>query len=600
MATQSSSPKNKDLIEITLESFSERFQFEQELIVADPEIFPRVILATDSQKQAPVAIKIFPEGGSRKQQPHGRLKKKIEAVSHPNLIGPTEEYLVVNQIEGKTSRAFEASVYEHIRGGNLLPLLGTKLPEHNLKWIITGILSGLKALHTQKIIHGNLKPTNILIQDVGHPHVRLSDFGITADQTFEDLNVKFPPGSIKYLAPEMLDPEGFLNNKKLGIEVDFWALGVILFELLTGTYPFGIDKNSNTEIASRICLADLSKLWAMVPQEFRPFFEACLDRIPANRPRSVQEVLKLLPQEVGGKQKPVSTSPQKKATTRIKTLFSSPKPEKIACRHCGNLNNSKSIICSSCKNPLKGPASLSQYRSPASIGAWTILFFTLFLVPFGIGYWELFQICESSGKNCLQVLLESDAQQGILEGFSVFDLISGVFMLFSLLMYHIFFIWWLVRISDNISALGSKNVRTEPYYLLSTLLILLLFVPVIRDYLGSKTLIFAALLILYQIITSLLTLQVIWKASNPVFLQNNEAWKKSKGSFLVLSRWALSFLFPVFLLLPFIPINADMTFSKPWFFFGVVMSALYWLISISVIMRINLRQKAKFLALAKR
>ncbi len=91
------------------------------------------------------------------------------------------------------------------------------------------ILSAIKYLHAKNICHRDLKLTNILV-DRDHK-VKIIDFGF-ADNTGRALHAYC--GTPSYMAPEIIH-----KREYRGKEVDIWALGVILFKLLTGEYAFG-------------------------------------------------------------------------------------------------------------------------------------------------------------------------------------------------------------------------------------------------------------------------------------------------------------------------------------------------------------------------
>jgi len=88
----------------------------------------------------------------------------------------------------------------------------------------------LEALHKRNIIFRDLKPENIVIDQDGH--AMLTDFGLSKEGISNSTKARSFCGSVAYLAPEMLSRRGH------GKTVDLYLLGVLLFEMLTGTPPY--------------------------------------------------------------------------------------------------------------------------------------------------------------------------------------------------------------------------------------------------------------------------------------------------------------------------------------------------------------------------
>ncbi|UYV68809.1 PLK1 [Cordylochernes scorpioides] len=85
-------------------------------------------------------------------------------------------------------------------------------------------------LHTEKhIVHGDLKPENILIKD---GIIKIADFGLSEQLSSKNKKGYWKPGTLQYNAPEIL------RGKLCGVEIDCWALGCILCQLLTGKITF--------------------------------------------------------------------------------------------------------------------------------------------------------------------------------------------------------------------------------------------------------------------------------------------------------------------------------------------------------------------------
>ncbi|KAI8908916.1 kinase-like domain-containing protein [Gorgonomyces haynaldii] len=122
-------------------------------------------------------------------------------------------------------------VIDLMLGGDLrfhLDRMGT-FPEPMIQLIIAESSCGIAYLHSKNIVHRDLKPDNILLDEAGHAH--LTDFNIA---------VRFKPekpltavaGSMAYMAPEVLNKRGYFET------VDWWSLGVIIYEVSVGKRPF--------------------------------------------------------------------------------------------------------------------------------------------------------------------------------------------------------------------------------------------------------------------------------------------------------------------------------------------------------------------------
>ena len=151
---------------------------------------------------------------------------------------------------------------------------------------IFDLCEGLKIAHRRNIIHRDLKPQNVLLKD---DSIRIADWGLSKALSNASSSMTSEiKGTIKYAAPEQL------NNKQKDERTDIWQVGILFYELITGTQPFTGDGFS--EIATAISLDNPkipsehdSKL-----KEFDSIILKCLEKEPENRYRTVGELQKEL------------------------------------------------------------------------------------------------------------------------------------------------------------------------------------------------------------------------------------------------------------------------------------------------------------------
>ena len=129
-------------------------------------------------------------------------------------------------------------ILEYCPGGDLSKhlILEKKFDEKRAKFYLCEILLALEDLHKRNIIFRDLKPENVVLDEEGH--CKLTDFGLSKEGIDNDQYTKSFCGSIAYLAPEVLQKKGH------GKAVDWYLLGVLLYEMLTGVTPY-YDKNKN-------------------------------------------------------------------------------------------------------------------------------------------------------------------------------------------------------------------------------------------------------------------------------------------------------------------------------------------------------------------
>jgi serine/threonine kinase 32 len=120
-------------------------------------------------------------------------------------------------------------VLDLMLGGDLrfhLDRLGC-LPEEHVQFYAAQLALSLHYLHSRNIIHRDLKPDNILLDERGHAH--LTDFNIAVRLSRQRKRpLMSVAGSLAYISPEILQKQGYTYS------VDWWSLGIVIYELLYG------------------------------------------------------------------------------------------------------------------------------------------------------------------------------------------------------------------------------------------------------------------------------------------------------------------------------------------------------------------------------
>ncbi|HUH05814.1 MAG TPA: protein kinase, partial [Kofleriaceae bacterium] len=159
-----------------------------------------------------------------------RLKREFRALadlSHPNLIDVYDLggeghalFVTMELVEGE-------SFTRHCRGDLEVGELGD---ERRIRAALLQLVSGLAALHEAGLVHRDVKPSNVLVTDAGR--VVLLDLGLVATQATTDSLAGRIVGSVEYMAPEQA------NAETITPAADWYAVGALLFEALTGKPPF--------------------------------------------------------------------------------------------------------------------------------------------------------------------------------------------------------------------------------------------------------------------------------------------------------------------------------------------------------------------------
>ncbi|XP_039696632.1 ribosomal protein S6 kinase beta-2 isoform X3 [Pteropus medius] len=167
-----------------------------------------------------------------KDTAHTRAERNIlESVKHPFIV----ELAYAFQTGGKLYLILEC-----LSGGELFTHLEREgiFLEDTACFYLAEITLALGHLHSQGIIYRDLKPENIMLNSQGH--IKLTDFGLCKESIHEGAVTHTFCGTIEYMAPEILVRSG--HNRA----VDWWSLGALMYDMLTGSPPFTAENRKKT------------------------------------------------------------------------------------------------------------------------------------------------------------------------------------------------------------------------------------------------------------------------------------------------------------------------------------------------------------------
>ncbi|KAF9076401.1 kinase-like domain-containing protein [Rhodocollybia butyracea] len=150
----------------------------------------------------------------------------------------------------------------------------TRFSEERARFYVAELILALEHLHKYDIVYRDLKPENILLDATGH--VALCDFGLSkANLRSDELTTTFC-GTTEYLAPEiLLDEHGYSKI------VDFWSLGVLLFEMCCGWSPFYAEETQ--QMYKNICFGKIRFPKGVINEDGKQFVKGLLNRNPKHR-----------------------------------------------------------------------------------------------------------------------------------------------------------------------------------------------------------------------------------------------------------------------------------------------------------------------------
>jgi serine/threonine protein kinase/peroxiredoxin len=222
-----------------------------------------------------VALKMILAGAHAGSKEQERFRSEAEAVAklqHPNIVQIYE----VSESEGRPYFSLE-----YVDGGSLAQVLdGTPQPARKSAELVAAVAKAMETAHKQNVVHRDLKPANVLLTRDGKPKV--TDFGLAKHMDSEQGQTRSGAilGTPSYMAPE----QAAGRNREIGPPADVYALGAILYEMLTGRPPFRGETPMDTMLQA---VSDEpippTRLQPKLPRDLETICLKCLQKMPGKR-----------------------------------------------------------------------------------------------------------------------------------------------------------------------------------------------------------------------------------------------------------------------------------------------------------------------------
>lgn len=223
-----------------------------------------------------------------------RLNREIlamQSIAHPNVVilkeytfsskpGQQRHYIVEEFVEGH-------DLSEYLKPGNVWPLVNTKS-------FFAQLCDGLNELKAKSIVHRDLKPSNIRVRANGSPVI--IDFGLARHLSLPDLTRTSDGAAIgtpTYFAPEQCSG----NKYDIDHRTDLFALGVLLYQALTGDHPFYKQGMTLQDLSDNICNYHdhvSTPKFSALPHNWQLIVKRLLEKERAKRPIDAGQVAKIL------------------------------------------------------------------------------------------------------------------------------------------------------------------------------------------------------------------------------------------------------------------------------------------------------------------
>ncbi|XXQ32488.1 Protein kinase domain-containing protein [Plasmodiophora brassicae] len=209
----------------------------------------------------------------RKRPKTDQEEAVFRLMHHENLVSLVDVY------EDSKNVYF---IMERCLGGDLIDFVearGGRLPEHDVVEIMRQLVNAVAFMHDRHIVHGDIKPSNIMIDWTSHPgclKVKLIDFGAShiLDEN-DDATTRVTQGSPEFMAPEAVE------RGETSVKSDIWSIGIVLFVMLAGFNPFNPRAENTCAMHRLICNRVRCGFDGCTKSGYGPFFPEAIPISPA-------------------------------------------------------------------------------------------------------------------------------------------------------------------------------------------------------------------------------------------------------------------------------------------------------------------------------
>jgi len=215
-------------MDISGRTLQDRYRIDEKIAESG---FSHVYRAFDLSEKVTVAVKVL-KGDMNRPEERIRFRTEVETLSkidHPNIVRIIE----AGHVDGIEGMVRYFLVTEYLNGKPLAEVMDTGLSMDKCLVILSQVCAALVEIHDKQMIHGDLKPRNIMITDPDTLAVKVVDFGLARLRDMDDKDTAVR-GTYLYMSPEQTG----LLRRRVDERSDLYSLGIIGYALLAGKHPF--------------------------------------------------------------------------------------------------------------------------------------------------------------------------------------------------------------------------------------------------------------------------------------------------------------------------------------------------------------------------